>query len=58
MKNGKLACRGTPGEIITREMLRDVFSIDSRVIEDEDNNCPYFIPIRGLPGQGENNGLH
>ena len=48
IKKGVLVAQGTADEIITREMLRDVFSIEARVIRDEDNDCPYFIPVRGL----------
>ena len=48
VKDGELFARGTPDEIITEVMLKEVFSIETRVIRDEENNCPYFIPLRGI----------
>ena len=46
MENGRINQSGTPEEIITEKMLKKVFSIETRVIKDTENNCPYFIPLR------------
>lgn len=48
LKNGKLFGQGNPEEIITEDILKQVFSLETRVIKDRENNCPYFIPLRGL----------
>lgn len=48
MKQGELVADGSPEEILQEEMLREVFSIETKVIRDEENDCPYFIPLRGL----------
>lgn len=52
MKQGKLVTEGLPEEILQEKMLREVFSIETKVIWDEDNDCPYFIPLRGLTVEG------
>lgn len=48
MKEGNLVARGNPDEILNADLLKQVFSIESRIIRDEDHNCPYFIPVGGL----------
>lgn len=48
MKDGQLYAHGAPDEIITESMLRDVFSINAKVIRDDDNDCPFFIPLGGI----------
>ncbi len=48
MKQGSLVADGSPEEILQEEMLREVFSIETKVIWDDENDCPYFIPLRGL----------
>jgi iron complex transport system ATP-binding protein len=48
MKEGQMVARGMVDEIITEEILRDVFSVEAKVIRDEENNCPYFIPLRSV----------
>jgi iron complex transport system ATP-binding protein len=48
MKDGQQYAEGTPDEMITREMLREVFSVEARVIRDTGHNCPYFIPLRSV----------
>ena len=48
LNNGRLHAHGSPNEIITETMLREVFSIDTKIIRDEDNDCPYFIPLGGV----------
>ncbi len=48
MKNGKIAAEGSPKEIITKELLKDVFDLETRVIHDTEYNCPYFIPLKSI----------
>lgn len=47
LKDGKITARGMPKDIINEDLLKEVFFLESRVIQDETNNCPFFIPIRG-----------
>ena len=46
MKEGDLFAWGKPREIITEKILRDVFAIEAKIIIDEDQDCPYFIPLK------------
>ena len=44
LKNGCVCNYGTPDEIIERENLKQVFEIDSQILWDEWNQCPFIIP--------------
>lgn len=44
LKDGRICNYGTPDEIIAQENLRQVFGIDSRILWDERNQCPFIIP--------------
>ena len=44
VKDGKKYREGKPRDIISKQVLEDVFNIEVNVLEDKDNNCPYFIP--------------
>lgn len=46
MKNGKVVSEGIPSEILTEDLIHDIFGISSRVTYDKDNNCPYFIALK------------
>ncbi|GKX31292.1 iron-dicitrate ABC transporter ATP-binding protein [Vallitalea longa] len=45
IKDGNIYKQGPPQNIITEQILQDVFKLDVRIILDEYNNCPFFIPI-------------
>lgn len=45
IKDGSIYKEGKPEEIITKEVLEDVFNIKVRVFNDEEHQYPYFIPI-------------
>jgi len=48
MDRGRLIARGSAEEILTEELLRSVFSLKTRIIRDEENGCPFVIPLTGL----------
>ncbi len=48
LNGGKLHKQGVPEEIITEPVLKEVFSINTRVIRDRENNCPHCIPLGGI----------
>ncbi len=48
MKEGKVMTVGTPVEVLTPHLLRDVFEIEAEVLHDADTGCPVVIPIRSL----------
>ncbi|NLK64593.1 MAG: ABC transporter ATP-binding protein, partial [Tissierellia bacterium] len=42
--DGELKEYGEPCQIVSKELLKDIFKIDADIYEDKINNCPYFIP--------------
>src|SRR6056297_125433 len=46
IKDEKIYKEGKPEEIINKKLLEEVFSIKVKIFEDEENNCPYFIPMK------------
>jgi iron complex transport system ATP-binding protein len=48
LKDGTIYKKGTPKEIITQEVLSEVFNINVKILHDEYNNCPYFIPMDSI----------
>lgn len=44
INDGCLCLSGTPDEVITDRLLKDVFNVDADIYEDHVNKCPYFIP--------------
>jgi iron complex transport system ATP-binding protein len=46
LKDGRIYRQGTPEDIITGELLADVFNIHAKIMRDPEYCCPYFIPIR------------
>lgn len=45
LKDGRIYRDGTPGEIISEPVLRDVFNIKVKVFTDREYNCPFFLPL-------------
>ena len=43
LKDGKVYCKGTPKEIITKENLREVYNLECNIILDSEDK-PYVIP--------------
>ena len=52
IKKGEIFARGKPEEIIKEDLLMEVFSLETRVIYDKENRCPFFIPLRGIKDKG------
>ena len=46
LKDGFVHSTGSPEEIITPELLADVFNIEVRIHRDPEYCCPYFIPLQ------------
>ncbi|HEY0260132.1 MAG TPA: ABC transporter ATP-binding protein [Lacisediminihabitans sp.] len=45
MKDGRIAASGSPAAVVTEEVVRDVFGLDSRVIQDPVSHTPLVVPI-------------
>lgn len=53
IKDRTLYAVGSPEEVITSDNLRHIFGIEARVLWDDDNNCPFFVPLRSINEKGE-----
>jgi iron complex transport system ATP-binding protein len=45
MKAGRIVAEGASGEVVTEELVRDVFGLDSRVVTDPVSGTPLVIPL-------------
>jgi iron complex transport system ATP-binding protein len=48
MRAGRVVASGEPGEVITEELLAEVFGLAARVIEDPVAGSPLVVPIGGI----------
>ncbi|MFR9723738.1 ABC transporter ATP-binding protein [Streptomyces sp. MS19] len=44
MKDGRIAARGRPGDIVTAELVRDVFGLEALVVPDPVTGSPLVVP--------------
>jgi iron complex transport system ATP-binding protein len=45
MKNGEIVAEGTPAEVVTVDVMREVFDLECDVIADPRSGTPLVIPI-------------
>ncbi|WP_219993212.1 ABC transporter ATP-binding protein [Cryobacterium arcticum] len=45
MKDGRVVAEGTPRELVTEELVEEVFGLRCRVIDDPVAGCPLVIPL-------------
>ncbi len=43
--NGQIYKKDIPAKVVTPQTLFEVFNIRAKVLHDQDNNCPFFIPL-------------
>jgi iron complex transport system ATP-binding protein len=48
MKDGVLVKAGTPAEVLTEELLAEVFELEARVVPDPVTGTPMVVPVRRL----------
>ncbi len=48
MKDGVLVASGTPREVLTEQLLADVFELEARVVPDPVSGTPMVVPVRRL----------
>jgi iron complex transport system ATP-binding protein len=53
MRGGMVMATGTPAEVITPGMLREVFEIEATVLPDPVTGAPMVLPERALSPEGE-----
>jgi iron complex transport system ATP-binding protein len=44
MRDGRIAAQGPPGEIVTAELVSEVFGLACRVIDDPETGTPLVVP--------------
>ena len=44
MKDGRIVAQGDPGEIVTAELIEDVYGLPCRVLADPETGRPLVIP--------------
>ena len=45
LTRGRVVAAGPPGDVVTEELVRDVFGLDSLVVEDPVSGTPLVVPI-------------
>ncbi|MGW4212798.1 ABC transporter ATP-binding protein [Lentzea sp. NPDC004789] len=45
MRDGRIVAQGTPAEVLTEQLLLDVFGLDARVVEDPVAGTPLVVPV-------------
>ncbi|GAB3301495.1 ABC transporter ATP-binding protein [Pseudoclavibacter terrae] len=48
MRDGEIVVQGKPGEVLTAELVEDVFSLPCRIIDDPETGTPLVIPREGV----------
>ena len=48
MKDGVVVASGTPAEVLTEELLAEVFELEARVLPDPVTGTPMIVPVRRL----------
>ncbi|MBM7806371.1 iron complex transport system ATP-binding protein [Geodermatophilus bullaregiensis] len=51
VRDGVLVASGTPHEVLTEQLLADVFDLEARVVPDPVAGTPMVVPVRRLPRQ-------
>ncbi|MEV6061762.1 ABC transporter ATP-binding protein [Nocardia asteroides] len=45
MRDGRIVASGAPGEIVTAELVQEVFSLRCRIVDDPETGTPLVIPL-------------
>jgi iron complex transport system ATP-binding protein len=45
MKDGAIAAQGAPADVLTEELLAEVFELEARVVTDPVAGTPMVVPI-------------
>jgi len=49
MRDGRIVARGRPVDVITTELVREVFGLDCRIIDDPESHTPLVVPTMARP---------
>ncbi len=53
VRDGVLVASGTPHEVLTEQLLADVFDLEARVVPDPVAGTPMVVPVRRLPRRAQ-----
>ena len=45
MRAGRVVAEGTPADVVTEDVVRDVFGLDNRVVDDPVTGTPLVVPV-------------
>lgn len=45
MNDGRIVAQGTPAEVVTPQLLRDIFGLDAHVVSEPTDGRPHVIPL-------------
>ncbi|PRX45478.1 iron complex transport system ATP-binding protein [Prauserella shujinwangii] len=45
MRDGRVVARGAPGDVLTEQLLSDVFDLDAKVLPDPVSGTPLVVPV-------------
>jgi iron complex transport system ATP-binding protein len=45
MNDGRIVAQGTPAEVVTPQLLHDVFGLDAQVVSEPTDGRPHVIPL-------------
>ncbi|UFN42714.1 ABC transporter ATP-binding protein [Nocardioides okcheonensis] len=45
LRHGRVVASGTPAEVVTEDVVRTVFGLDNRVVEDPVSHTPLVVPV-------------
>ena len=48
MKHGEIVAAGTPSDVITKELLAEVFEVEATIVIDPDTNAPFVLIDRRI----------
>ncbi|MCC9606190.1 ABC transporter ATP-binding protein [Blastopirellula sp. JC732] len=48
LREGRIVRSGSPREIVTRDLLADVFQVEAAILTDPHSDAPYCIPLRPM----------
>jgi iron complex transport system ATP-binding protein len=46
MHEGRIVATGPPAEVLTRELVADVFDLDAEIAADPQSGTPMVVPLR------------
>jgi iron complex transport system ATP-binding protein len=52
MKDGQIAAQGAPRDLVTPELMRDVFGVEAVILTDPVHDSPLCIARRSVPAEG------